>query len=154
MQSPGSDVSLKSEFYYALFRAGIPANADSVFQASPKMVQAVWEQAIKQGVIPQAAPSTLADALQSFQVLSAAHTLDANPPIGSSTLREMLQTCLPDPGQQRQFVQTYVQYRGDTGGVVEQLAPIPRRRDNETTATARAALLSHTQQRALGSGPE
>jgi hypothetical protein len=102
------------EFYYALFRAGIPANADDVFQTSPKTARAIWEHAIKQGVIPQGLANNLGDAERRFATLSAAHTLDAIPPVGISTLREMLQTSLSDPTQQRLFAQTYVETRDDT----------------------------------------
>jgi hypothetical protein len=106
-------VTLKPEFYYALFRAGVPANADALFQTTPKTARSVWEQAIKQGVIPQPLAHELDAAVQRFEALSAAHTLDANPPIGVSTLREMLQTSLSDPTQQEQFAQTYVHHRDD-----------------------------------------
>jgi hypothetical protein len=109
------------EFYYALFRAGLPANADSLFQVSPKTVQAIWQQAIKQGVIPQSLASDVAGAVQRFQELSTAHTLDAKPPVGISTLREMLQASLTDPGQQQQFAALYVQHRDDLAGFWEHL---------------------------------
>src|SRR5205823_2124490 len=52
--SAPSLVSLRPEFYYALFRASIPTHADGLFQTSPKTARSVWEQAIKQGVIPKA----------------------------------------------------------------------------------------------------
>lgn len=106
-------VKLKPEFYYALFRAGIPANPDSIFAASPKTVQAVWEQAIQQGVIPQSLTREIPKALKGFQELSTAHTLDAKPPVGISTLKEMLYASLLEPEQQQQFAKTYVQHRDD-----------------------------------------
>jgi GH18 family chitinase len=106
---------LKPEFYYALFRAGFPANADGLFQASPNAVQSAWGLAIKQGVIPQALAGELAGAVQTFQTLSAAHTLDAAPALGPSNLRQMLQAGLPGitPAQQTTFSQLQVQYRND-----------------------------------------
>src|SRR5262249_49519796 len=55
--------ALKPAFYYALFRAGFPANADGLFQASPKAVQSAWELAVKQGVIPQASADELTAAV-------------------------------------------------------------------------------------------
>lgn len=108
-------VSLKPEFYYALFRAGLPANGDSLFQASPKAVQAVWEQAIKQGVIPQSLSGEIAGAVQTFTTLSATHTLSAKPPIGISSMHDMLQASLPNTTQQQeqQFAQLYSQYHDD-----------------------------------------
>ena len=52
-------------------------------------------------------------AVQSFQILSAAQSLDAKPLVGHSTLREMLQTTLPNATGQQQFAQVYAQYHED-----------------------------------------
>ena len=92
----GPTASLQPEFYYALFRAGLPASADSLFQADPGTVQAIWQQATTQGVIPQALATDVPAALQSFQALSAARVLTAAPAAGVSTLEEMLQPTLPE----------------------------------------------------------
>ncbi len=105
--------TLKPEFYYALFRAGLPANADSLFQASSAAVQAIWQQAVAQGVIPQALGAEIPGAVQTFQALSAASRLDAKPRLGLSTLRQMLQPILADAGQQTQFARLYAQYGND-----------------------------------------
>jgi hypothetical protein len=111
----GAPVSLKPEFYYALFRAGFPANADGLFQASPKAVQAVWQQALKQGVIPQALSGAIDGAVQAFATLSASHTIGARPPIGVSSMQEMLQASLPNmtAQQQQQFALLYALHRDD-----------------------------------------
>ena len=110
---PLPTASLRPEFYYALFRAGLPASTDSLFQADPGTVQAIWQQATTQGVIPQSLAADVPAAVQSFQVLSAARVLTAAPPAGVSTLAEMLQPTLPEAIQQRQFAQLYAQYQGD-----------------------------------------
>src|ERR1022692_5009997 len=70
---PAPTASLQPEFYYALFRAGLPASADTLFQVDSGTVQAIWQQATAQGVIPQALASDVPAAVQSFQALSAAH---------------------------------------------------------------------------------
>ena len=116
--APGApSVNLKPEFYYALLRAGFPANADSLFQASPKAVEAVWQQAIKQRVILQSLSGEIARAVQIFTLLSAAQMLDAGakPPIGLSNMHAMLQASMPDATPQRelQFARLYSQYRDD-----------------------------------------
>ena len=105
--------SLQPEFYYALFRAGLPASTDTLFQADPGTVQAIWQQATAQGVIPQSLAGDIPGAVQSFQVLSAARVLTAAPAAGVSTLQEMLQPTLPEAIQQRQFAQLYAQHQGD-----------------------------------------
>ena len=109
---PAAAASLRPEFYYALFRAGLPASADTLFQVDPGTVQAIWQQATAQGIIPQALAEDIPAAIQNFQALSAAHTLTAAPPAGVSTLQEMLPPTLPESAQQRQFAQLYAQYSG------------------------------------------
>jgi GH18 family chitinase len=106
-------LSIKPEFYYALFRAGLPANAEGLFQASTKTVEAVWTQAINQGVISETLTSEVAAAVGTFQILAAAYILDAKPPVGISTLKEMLQTSLSEAGQQQIFATLYSQHRDD-----------------------------------------
>jgi len=110
---PAPTASLRPEFYYALFRAGLPASGDTLFQADPGTVQAIWQQATAQGVIPQALAADVPAAVRSFQVLSAARVLTAAPPAGVSTLAEMLQPTLPEAVQQRQFAQLYAEHQGD-----------------------------------------
>ena len=110
---PQPTVSLQPEFYYALFRAGLPASTDSLFRASPATVQSVWQQATSQGVIPQSLAGSIPAAVASFQALSAAQSLTAAPAAGVSTLQEMLATTLPDPASQQQFAQLYAQHQGD-----------------------------------------
>ena len=106
-------VSLRPEFYYALFRAGLPASADALFRATPAAVQGIWEQAARQGVIPQALADEVPNAVRSFQALSAAHLLTAAPPVGVSTLDDMLRTTLPEETQREKFAQLYAQHQGD-----------------------------------------
>jgi hypothetical protein len=105
---------VRPEFYYALFRAGLPANADGLFQVSPSVVQTVWRQAIDQGLIPQELSKEIPAATKTFQALSAAKVLTAAPTVGVSTLADMLKTTLPEAAQQEEFAQLYTQYRGDT----------------------------------------
>ena len=64
-------------------------------------------------MIPQALAGEVAGAVKAFQALSGAHSLDAKPLIGNSTLRQMLQTSVSDAAQQQQFATLYVQYRND-----------------------------------------
>jgi len=106
-------VSLQPAFYYALFRVGLPANADGLFRASPATAQAIWQQAIAQGVIPNNLASDVPGAVQTFLALSAAHSLTAPPPVGVSTMQAMLQPVLPETAQQERFAQLYAQHQGD-----------------------------------------
>jgi hypothetical protein len=103
-------VNLRPEFYYALFRTGLPASADTLFRADPPVVQAIWEQAAKQGIIPAALTAEIPNAVRNFQTLSAARLLTAAPPVGLSTLDEMLRSTLPDTAQREQFAQLHAEH--------------------------------------------
>jgi Neuraminidase-like domain len=110
---PPPTASIAPEFYYALFRAGLPADASSLFRTPSSTVQAILQQATTQGVIPQALTKEVPAVVQSFQTLSAANILTAPPPVGVSTLQAMLGTTLTEASQQQQFAQLLAQYGGD-----------------------------------------
>ena len=65
-------VSLRAEFYYALFRAGLPANQEGLFRTSPSLVRAIWRRAAGYGVIPRALADDVPDAATAFQALGSA----------------------------------------------------------------------------------
>jgi chitinase len=104
---------IRPEFYYALFRAGLPADQNKLFQTSSGTVQAIWNQAITQGVIPRALAPEVPAAVQSFQALSASHLLTAPPPVGLSTLQQMLAPALTAAADQQTFAGLFTQYRDD-----------------------------------------
>jgi hypothetical protein len=110
---PGAAVSVRPEFYYALFRAGLPASADTLYQTPPATVSAILQQATSQNVIPAALAQEVPAAATNFQALSAAHLLTAAPAAGLSTMQEMLQPTLPEQSQQEQFARLYAQYADD-----------------------------------------
>lgn len=111
---PAPSPPIHPALYYALFRAGLPASADTLYQADAEEVGRVWEHAIAAGVIPRALENELPDALRAFQRLGAAHAQDARALAGTSTLGEMLQVTLGEDAERRQrFADLYTRHRGD-----------------------------------------
>ena len=108
-----SSANLAAAWYYALFRVGVPAEADSLFTVSPAAARTAWQQAFAQGVIPRSLEAEIDGAVQAFEALCAAHVLDARSDAGVSTLRELLRTELGDASLQAHFAHAYVQYRED-----------------------------------------
>ena len=95
-------VSLRAEFYYALFRAGLPANPDSLFRTSPGDGPGDLAAGHRPGRHPAGAGRRRPGAVRGFQALSAAHIARPPPPAaGLSTLQEMLAATLPEPAQQQ-----------------------------------------------------
>ena len=115
-EPPVQRASLRPDFYYALFRAGVPANANGLAQVGLAMVRAIWRQACRQDVIPQALASDMTDAAVSFQAIGAAHAFGAFPPADISALREMLSAALPDAAQQEQLTAAHAEHQGDWAG--------------------------------------
>ena len=115
LQAP-RPASLRPEFYYALFRGGAAADADSLFQMHPATVSAIWTQAVAQGVIPKALTASIPQALQAFQALSAAHILVMPPKIGVSTIKDLVAPTLTGAGQAEQFAALLVAHSGNWAG--------------------------------------
>jgi peptidoglycan hydrolase-like protein with peptidoglycan-binding domain len=111
---PGAGpVSLQPEFYYALFRAGLPADPDTLFKTGAPTVQAVWTKALAQNVIPSALSSTVPKAVATFQTLAGAHRLTVAPKIGFSRLEDLVTPILTGEGQPQQFAELLTQHSGD-----------------------------------------
>ena len=110
----GGTAGIEPAFFYALFRAGLPANEAMLYQTDAKTAEAIWKQAIKQGVIPATLENNLPGAVERFQKMAAQHALDGTALVGVSPLKEMLSVSLgDDPQQQRQFADLYTRYRDD-----------------------------------------
>jgi Neuraminidase-like domain/Putative peptidoglycan binding domain len=100
-------------FYYALFRAGLPASADTLYHADAATVVRIWKQAIDQGVIPAAIAPQIDGALKTFQNLGAQKLLTAPPLVGASSIKEMLKVSGITDLQQQQFADLYTINRAD-----------------------------------------
>ena len=101
-------------FYYALFRAGLAADADAVYRTSPSVLQQIWQHAAAQGVMPKELTGQTGHALEHIQSMAVGRALTAPPPVGNSTLGELLQVTLgSDTGRQQQFADLYVRHQDD-----------------------------------------
>jgi hypothetical protein len=106
----GTGDSIHPALFYTLFRAGLPANEEAIYQINPKTAESVWKQGIKQGIIPATLEAQLPQALERFKTLAAQRTLDAPAVAGVSSLKEMLNSSrITDVTQQQEFVRLYAQ---------------------------------------------
>lgn len=104
---------IKPAFYYALFRAGLPANPDMLYHAAPHTVDRIFRDCIDQGVVPSATDSEIGKAVEAFQRLSAEKLLTGPALIGASLMKEMLAVSGLDDKQQQKFAQLYAAHRVD-----------------------------------------
>ncbi|HXA84465.1 MAG TPA: neuraminidase-like domain-containing protein [Candidatus Dormibacteraeota bacterium] len=104
---------IQPEFFYALFRAGLPANPDTLYQANQQTVVNTWKQAIAQGVIPKSLENQIPQAQHAFQTLSAQKLLTGQAPVGVSRLKDMLAVSRLTEAQQQNFASLYAANRTD-----------------------------------------
>ena len=105
---------IDSALFYALFRAGLPANDDALYQTDASTAESIWKQAIAQGVIPNALEKTLPQARDRFQNLAAERALNTPALTGVSSLKEMLAVSLgEDLVRQQQFAALYTELRAE-----------------------------------------
>ncbi|MFM9951807.1 MAG: neuraminidase-like domain-containing protein [Saprospiraceae bacterium] len=99
--------------FYALFRAGLPANEDTLYHTDAGTLERVWTTAAEQGVIDPISADQIPKLAERFRALSAEKLLSGPALIGSSTLRDMLKVSLLEDTQQETFAQLYAMHRTD-----------------------------------------
>ena len=105
---------IEAPLFYALFRAGLPANEDAVYQTSKKTAIDIWTQAIARGVIPGNLEAGIRQAAEQFQRLSVERSLNRPAPVGVSNLKGMLTVSLgDDEASHKRFAELYAQHRDD-----------------------------------------
>ena len=117
-----SQGKVPARYYYALFRAGLPANADTLYLTDPKVLTALWTQAGAQGVIPPTDSRTLAATAAAFQGFAAQRLLSTPALTGASALKDMLATVQLNADQQQQFANALAANRNDSDALWKSVA--------------------------------
>ncbi len=81
---------IEPAFLYTLFRAGVPANENAIYQIDLKTAESAWKQGIQQGIIPAALEAQLPQAVARLKSIAAERSLTAPALVGLSSLKEML----------------------------------------------------------------
>src|SRR6266540_964982 len=100
-------------FYYALFRAGLPANEDVLYRTETRTLEAVWKNAAENGVIPKDLTQAIPQTVERFRALGAQKLLTGPALAGVSSLKEMLTASDLDDAQQKTFAELYAANRTD-----------------------------------------
>jgi peptidoglycan hydrolase-like protein with peptidoglycan-binding domain len=104
---------IPSVYFYALFRAGVPANEDALYRVDAGTLTTIWKQANAQGVIPEASLRAVPEVLKQLQAVGSQKLL-SNPVIaGMSSFKDMLATVKLTDVQQQQFAQLYTANSAD-----------------------------------------
>jgi Neuraminidase-like domain/Salmonella virulence plasmid 28.1kDa A protein len=102
-----------SVFYYALFRAGLPANEDVLYRTETRTLEAVWKNAAENGVIPKDLTQAIPQTVERFRALGAQKLLTGPALAGVSSLKEMLTASDLDDARQKTFAELYEANRTD-----------------------------------------
>ena len=99
-------------FFYALFRAGLPANEDALYRLDAASLTRIWTAAAARGVMPPSAVDQIPRIAGMFQSLSAQQLLAGPALAGVSPVQEMLASVSKLSGAQpQQFATLYAAHR-------------------------------------------
>lgn len=104
---------IEPEFYYALFRAGVPANQAVLSQLAPETVQQAWEHAVEQKILPAEMKAKIAESLERFKKHGVDQLLEVPAQIGISSFKELIANTLGDTARQQRFSQLYYDNKDD-----------------------------------------
>ncbi len=107
-----SESGIPSDFYYALFRAGIPNDKDGLYQINAEAAADIWRKAIDENIIPENLKGRIDQDKQVFKKIRHDHVLKEAQPIGISPIRDLLPATLGSD-KQKQFVEMYYDHQGD-----------------------------------------
>ena len=105
--------AIPQPLFYALFRAGLAANENTLYHTEAKTLENVWKKASDQGVIPKVSAEEIYRAVSRFQELSAQTMLTGPALSGVSNLKDMLAVSGIDDPQQKRFAELFATHRGD-----------------------------------------
>lgn len=115
--APAGQPAIAPDYYYALFRAWLPADETTLYRTATVTVTTIWRQSGAQGVIKKdlASDAVLAPVIQRFEAKRADKLL-ADPQAGASSLKELLSipaSPLDDDAKRRQFAELHAGHAGD-----------------------------------------
>jgi len=90
---------IPADLFYALFRAGLAAEAGALYGTDLRTIEATWRLAIAQGIISKTREPQLAEYLKRFGELSVKDVVNRPAVAGLSTLADLLRVSLADPSE-------------------------------------------------------
>jgi Neuraminidase-like domain/Salmonella virulence plasmid 28.1kDa A protein len=104
---------IPAPFYYALFRAGLPADEQVLYKTDTGTVDRILRESVAAGVVPKELESQVSQAVGQYARVSATARLSAAPDVGVSTLKDMLAVARLDTQSQQRFATLIAQHGED-----------------------------------------
>lgn len=112
--APAGREGIDAAFYYALFRAGLPADPVTLYRADPRAVRTVWRAALDSGVLPTEMADRVDAAAETFLALGRERVPQATAFPGGSSVTELARGALgDDPERHRDFAAMLIEHRAD-----------------------------------------
>jgi hypothetical protein len=112
-RATAANAAIHPAFFYALFRAGVPANDDALYRMDSGTVTSIWQKAAQQGILSQNQVDMIPKIAVQFQSLSAQKLLTSPALAGASPLKDMLSVSGLTSDQQQKFAQLYTANQSD-----------------------------------------
>lgn len=109
----GVESKIPAEFYYALFRAGLPTDANKLCKINARTVRQAWKKAMEENIIDPALKKQINTYARRFTLIARDYLLKNAKAVGVSTLKTLLDISMPDIKKQRQFVTLYFNHTGE-----------------------------------------
>ncbi|MCB0555605.1 MAG: peptidoglycan-binding protein [Phaeodactylibacter sp.] len=114
---------IRPELYYALFRAGLPANPERLARIDPNAVKAIWSKAVERNIIPAVSEAEMEAQLELFKDKSALFWLSPEAPLkGLASLDEMLSLAIPKKAEREAIIKKYYNHAGHRQAFWEEVA--------------------------------
>jgi len=73
-----AESGIPAEFHFALFRAGIPTDADGMYRTNSETVKKIWEKAVEENLIEASLKPAIEQNLVKFKENCSTHLLENN----------------------------------------------------------------------------
>ena len=98
---------LPSDLFYALFRAGLPANADALARTTPDLAVDIWKTSIEGGVIDKKLARGLPRYAEMYAAYASGELLQQPAAVGVSSLGDMLDVAGLNDDEKQQVARLY-----------------------------------------------
>jgi hypothetical protein len=135
---PENSVDIPPKYWYALLRAGLPANPDILSQVNLDTIEKIWEHALdeEKSIIPEEDGDNLVEIKTRFEQYRVTHILNPQKHVGVSTMGDLLSLSLggsANENNREKFAQLYANHRENLNQFWHEVEKDPDLKDHVDT---------------------